>query len=171
MLRPIGILDPSKPFVFNVQVHPNEWLIINIQAAYFYLVNYDETNWKRLSNALNSKNFEKIPPLTRGKLLYDAFTLARFGKLKYSVALSLIKYLEREKDYIALDSFFYVFDFFYTNFAGLKDFHYLQVSVYPTNIDLLKLKIFIFCYKIKSSFLIMTFSTFEIYLKLYSENF
>lgn len=124
-------LDPSTNTERNV-TYPisDEWFIINPDAAYYYLVNYDNTNWKRLANALNSETFGKMQPETRGKLIYDAFTLAKHKLLKYDVALEFIKYLRREKDYIVLNTFFHVFDYFYNKYSGIKNFNYLQVCTY-----------------------------------------
>lgn len=128
-LRASVIYKPGTTFHGFTDANINEWYIINAQASYYYLVNYDETNWKRLANALNSENFGHIAPVTRGKLLYDAFTLARCGYLRYDVALELIKYLDKERDYIVLETFFYVFDYFYSRFSGLQNFHYIEVSI------------------------------------------
>lgn len=114
----------------------NDWFILNKEASYHYLVNYDNKNWNLIAKALNSQNFGKIPPLTRAKLLHDAFILAEYRKLNYSIALQLIKYLPRETDYIVLTSFFCVFNSFYNKFSELENFHYLQVRIYlfPVNI-------------------------------------
>lgn len=109
------------------QIKPDEWFMLNVEASYYYLVNYYNRNWILLAAALNSEDFSGIPPLSRAKLFYDAFTLAKFDKLKYSLALQLTKYLPKETDYIVWDSFFYVFRPFYKQFSGLTEFHYLQV--------------------------------------------
>lgn len=127
-LTPEVWLVPSESL--DVHINMNDWLIVNKEASYYYLVNYDNKNWKMLASALNSENFGNIPPLTRAKLLYDAFTMAMVERLKYSVALELIKYIKHERDYIVLSSFFYVFDFFYRKFSEVENFHHLQVSVH-----------------------------------------
>lgn len=122
-------MEPTKPYKFPHHVGQNEWLIINVEAAYLYLVNYDDINWMRIAKALDSENFGNIPPLTRAKLIYDAFTLVLFDRLHYKVALELVKYLWREKDYIPLNSLFYVLDLFYSNFAGIENFHHFEVCI------------------------------------------
>lgn len=106
------------------------WFIINTEASFYYLVNYDEMSWKRLACALDRPTLSDIPPMTRGKLLHDVFTLAKHGELKYSVALEFIKYLSHETEYITLDSFFNVFEFFYLKFSRLEYFDHLKVCIF-----------------------------------------
>lgn len=124
------VLEPSDPCpkMLGQKVDKtNKWFIINVQASYYYLVNYDKTNWMHLACALKADGFSGIHFLTRSKLLYDAFTLARHGELEYSVALEFVASLKDEEEYITFNTFFYVFDFFYSKFAGLTSFDYLQV--------------------------------------------
>lgn len=127
--KPVTWLVPSSNVSWNFEVNPHEWLIVNKQASFYYVVNYDERNWKMIASSLNSNDFGKIPPLTRAQLLSDAFNLARSGRLNYRVALEMSKFLKRETDYLVLNSFFYVFEFFYYRFSGLDCFHIYQVSV------------------------------------------
>lgn len=84
--------------------------ILNVHSG-FYRVNYDETNWRRIIEYLNSENFDKIHVLNRAQLLDDAFDLARSGHLNYEIALELSGFLERETDYIVWYSFFDTLDF------------------------------------------------------------
>jgi hypothetical protein len=62
-------------------------------------VNYDTDNWNLIIKQLQESH-SNILPLNRAQLLDDALNLARAGKLPYSVALDLTKYLEHEEDYI-----------------------------------------------------------------------
>lgn len=101
---------------------------MNKQFAGYFRTNYDEENWKLIASYLDSDNFDKIPPLTRAGLLNDAFILARAGRLKYSVALELTKYLHRETDYIPLKSLFNEFTNFNQLFRGLEGFELFEVS-------------------------------------------
>lgn len=125
-ISPQAWLEPNKPLTWDNKIKSDDWLIVNKEASFYYLVNYDEKNWKLIANALNTDNFGKIPPMTRAKLIYDAFMLAISSELKFSVALQLIKYLRKETDYVVLEIFFYVFDFFYKKFSTLEDFHHLE---------------------------------------------
>lgn len=125
-LTPIEWLPNSTQFNWTYHLEFDEWIIVNKEASFYYLVNYDDSNWELIASALNSDNCGNIPPLTRAKLLYDAFMLALSKRLKYSIALELTKYLRREKDYYVWNTFFYVFSYFYKSFSALDDFHYLQ---------------------------------------------
>lgn len=65
-----------------------------------YRVNYDEENWRLITAALNSPEYEKIDPLNRVQLLADALDLAWRGDVPYPLALGLLGYLQRETAYL-----------------------------------------------------------------------
>nr|CAD7397313.1 unnamed protein product [Timema poppensis] len=81
-------------------INQEEWIIFNIQETSFYRVNYDATNWALIAAHLNSDSFEQIPPVNRAQLLDDVFNLARAGYVDYTLVLQMVKYLERETDYV-----------------------------------------------------------------------
>ena len=60
-------------------------LVINVQQTGYYRVNYDKTNWKLISKAMES-NPDSIHKVNRGQALNDAFSLARAGLLNYEVS-------------------------------------------------------------------------------------
>lgn len=64
----------------------------------YYLVNYDETNWKMLSAELNGASPSAIPASSRAQLLHDALALARGGRVGYAVALPFLRALKRERE-------------------------------------------------------------------------
>lgn len=72
----------------------------------YYRVNYDETNWKLITDYLKGENFENIHVLNRAQLVDDAFNLARSGRLSYSVLFDLAEYIRQETDYAPLYSLF-----------------------------------------------------------------
>ncbi|XP_037950077.1 aminopeptidase N-like [Teleopsis dalmanni] len=78
----------------------NEWIIFNIQMAGLYKVKYDDHNWNMLIDTLLSSNFEKIHIINRAQLIDDALSLAWSGDVDYDVAMRLIEYLTREREYI-----------------------------------------------------------------------
>lgn len=39
----------------------NEWILLNINVTGYYLVNYDESNWKKLQNQLQTDLSVGIP--------------------------------------------------------------------------------------------------------------
>lgn len=95
----------------------------------YYRINYDETNWKLLASYLNTSDYTNISPLNRAHLIYDAFTLARSGRLSYSVALELTNYLHRETDYIPLYAFASVFSYFNSLASGGSNYKLFEVGV------------------------------------------
>ncbi|GFO27613.1 aminopeptidase n [Plakobranchus ocellatus] len=84
----------------------DEWFAFNAMGKGFYRVNYEESNWLRLSEHLVA-NTEALPFQLRQVLLDDAFSLARARLLNYRLAFKMIRYLSRETDLrvwtIALD--------------------------------------------------------------------
>ncbi|CAG9805230.1 unnamed protein product [Chironomus riparius] len=77
-----------------------QWFIFNIQQLGYYRVNYDESNWNKIIQILNSKNFDQIHVLNRAQLIDDAMTFAFDGVISYDIALGIVSYLRRETDYI-----------------------------------------------------------------------
>lgn len=69
----------------------------------YYRVNYDETNWHLIVNQLKSAN-EDIHVLNRAQIIDDALSLARSGRLNYSVLFKLLEYIVQETDYVPLYS-------------------------------------------------------------------
>lgn len=64
-------------------------------------MNYDEDNWRLITNSLKTKeSMLKIHPVNRAQLVDDALNLARSGRLPYKIAMELFTYLAVEEDYI-----------------------------------------------------------------------
>jgi aminopeptidase N len=78
----------------------SQWYIFNIQQLGYYRVNYDDNNWRRIIEILNSDDYDKIHVLNRAQLVDDALTLAFDGVISYDIALGVVSYLSRETDYI-----------------------------------------------------------------------
>lgn len=49
--------DQSAEF----QTSPNEWLLLNINVTGYYQVNYDENNWRKIQNQLQTDLSVSIP--------------------------------------------------------------------------------------------------------------
>lgn len=67
----------------------------------FYRVNYDNTNWQRIINYLNSDKYTKIHVLNRAQIIDDMYYFMKVGKITPQTFFDLIGYLKRETDYIA----------------------------------------------------------------------
>ncbi|KAL9980013.1 hypothetical protein ACROYT_G008544, partial [Oculina patagonica] len=74
----------------------NGWIIANINATGFFMVNYDEENWKKLTAQLR-KDHQVFSPSDRAGLIHDVFTLSCGGLLDPVLALNLSTYLVREQ--------------------------------------------------------------------------
>ncbi|CAG5101655.1 Similar to APN1: Aminopeptidase N (Plutella xylostella) [Cotesia congregata] len=84
---------------------PDQWVICNKQQFGYYRVNYDERNWKLITNYLKSENYKKIHVLNRAQLIDDAFVFAEFGYLNFNVAFDLARYLKVETEYVPWATF------------------------------------------------------------------
>lgn len=78
----------------------DQWVIFNPQLATLYKVNYDANNWKLLIETLTKGDFERIHVLNRAQLVDDILYFAWTGSQDYEVALSLIGYLQREREFL-----------------------------------------------------------------------
>lgn len=73
-------------------------------------VNYDSCNWKMLSQYLQSPDREKIPVLTRAKLLHDSWNLAYSGELCFKIALNMTLFLKEERSHVVWEPVFMMID-------------------------------------------------------------
>lgn len=65
----------------------------------FYRVNYDDTLWNQIEQALKSSNFGEIDEISRALILDDVFNFARASYMDYFTALDIASYLENETGY------------------------------------------------------------------------
>uniref|UniRef100_A0A7I4YHY9 Aminopeptidase n=1 Tax=Haemonchus contortus TaxID=6289 RepID=A0A7I4YHY9_HAECO len=74
-------------------------IVVNAERYGFYRQNYDENGWRKIIKRLNH-NYEIFSARTRNAIISDAFAAATIGRLDYTVALDLIGYLEREREFL-----------------------------------------------------------------------
>lgn len=84
----------------------DQWVIFNTQLSTLYKVNYDERNWKMLIETLTHGDFDRIHVINRAQLIDDALYLAWTGEQDYEIAMRLIEYLKREREYLPWKSAF-----------------------------------------------------------------
>uniref|UniRef100_A0A0C9R2S6 Aminopeptidase n=1 Tax=Fopius arisanus TaxID=64838 RepID=A0A0C9R2S6_9HYME len=106
-------LEKNKPIVdHDLKLAKDKWVIFNKQHFGYYRVNYDENNWKLITEFLKTKNYTDIHVLNRGQVVDDALNLARIGKLTYRTAFGLLDFLKQDFDYVpwhsALTGFAYL---------------------------------------------------------------
>ena len=98
-LTPKYLLNPEESLIIVSRIPSDDWIVFNLQQSGYYRVNYDQRNWRMLTDYLNLKNFTRIHRVNRAALVDDAFNLARAGYVNYSIPFNLSKYLVRETDY------------------------------------------------------------------------
>lgn len=95
----------------------------------YYRVNYDEANWRLISDQLH-KDHRVISVLSRAQLLDDSLNIARTGSLPYSIPFELSSYLRTERDFTPWSS-------------ALTAFNYLDKILYHTATkDKLRVRLF-----------------------------
>ena len=57
----------------------DQWVVFNVDQTGYYRVNYDEKNWKLITDQL-LQDVSKIYQTNRAQLLDDSWNLARAGK-------------------------------------------------------------------------------------------
>lgn len=89
----------------------DQWVIFNLQQTGYYKVNYDEHNWNLLIQQLVTDH-NVITTINRAQIIDDGLDLARAGQLSYSIAFKVLRYLDKEKEYLpwkaAINSLGYV---------------------------------------------------------------
>ncbi|XP_012723064.2 aminopeptidase N [Fundulus heteroclitus] len=112
----------------------SDWLLANLDVVGYYRVNYDDSNWSKLLNALNT-NHSVIPVINRAQLVDDAFNLARAKIIPTVQALETTMYLKNERDYMPWESALNNLDFFFLMFDRSEVYgpmqDYLRSQVTP----------------------------------------
>lgn len=92
-------LETEKNQSAEFQTSPNEWLLLNINVTGYYQVNYDENNWRKIQNQLQT-DLSVIPVINRAQIIHDSFNLASAGKLPITLPLSNTLFLAQETEYM-----------------------------------------------------------------------
>ncbi|KAM4553153.1 aminopeptidase N-like [Fundulus diaphanus] len=112
----------------------SDWVLANLDVVGYYRVNYDDSNWSKLLNALNT-NHNAIPVINRAQLVDDAFNLARAKIIPTVQALQTTEYLKNERDYMPWESALNNLDFFFLMFDRSEVYgpmqDYLRSQVTP----------------------------------------
>ncbi|XP_018397965.1 PREDICTED: uncharacterized protein LOC108775982, partial [Cyphomyrmex costatus] len=101
-----------RPDQHNISftIDPNDWIIVNLQLTGYYRVSYDNENWQKIANYLNSKEYENIHVLNRAQIVIDSFILIFDDRISALLFLQLSGYLSKERDYVAWQSLFEVIE-------------------------------------------------------------
>nr|XP_048290846.1 aminopeptidase N [Myodes glareolus] len=77
----------------------NEWVLLNLGVTGYYQVNYDEGNWRKIQNQLQS-DLTVIPAINRAQIIHDSFDLASAQRIPVTLALSNTLFLYKETEYM-----------------------------------------------------------------------
>ncbi|XP_006615840.1 aminopeptidase N [Apis dorsata] len=102
--------NSAKNLTVPDNTNENHFIIVNPEEIGMFPVNYDSCNWKMLSQFLQSPNREKIPVLTRAKLLHDSWNLAYSGELCFGIALNMTLFLKEERSHVVWEPVFMMID-------------------------------------------------------------
>lgn len=92
-------LETEKNQSTQFQTSSNEWLLLNVNVTGYYQVNYDEENWRKIQNQLQT-DLSVIPVINRAQIIHDSFNLANAQKLPITLPLSNTLFLAKEKEYM-----------------------------------------------------------------------
>lgn len=128
--RPVQWMRGQKEIgIFNVDIAPNHWMIVNIQETGYYRVNYDAENWNLITTHLrNPSRYHEIGASNRAQLIDDALNLARAGYLDYTIALNVTRYLEHETDYVPWTASIHALNFIDSMLIKRGDYYLFKVS-------------------------------------------
>jgi len=101
-------------------------MLINSLTGY-YRVNYDNSNWRKIANYLNSDNYTKIHVLNRAQIIDDSYHFMKTNQLDIEIFLELANYLSRETDFVALYPMFNLLDYM-EDFYKIPGTDYFKVS-------------------------------------------
>lgn len=132
---PFWLNGTEKEQKDSLKTTTNEWLLLNLDVTGYFRVNYDEGNWKKLQNQLQT-DLSVIPIINRAQIIHDAFTLSSAGMVGVTLALDNTLFLSKEKEYMpwqaAVDSLSYfklMFDRTDEVYVPMKN--YLKKQVTP----------------------------------------
>ncbi|XP_029035079.1 aminopeptidase N isoform X2 [Osmia bicornis bicornis] len=109
---PLWLTKGNEPKNLTVPDITDEdhFIIVNPEEIGMFPVNYDSCNWKMLTQYLRGPNREKIPVLTRAKLLHDSWNLAYSGELCFGIALNMTLFLQEERCHVVWEPVFMMID-------------------------------------------------------------
>ncbi|KAF5299274.1 hypothetical protein FQA39_LY02447 [Lamprigera yunnana] len=107
------------PVVTIKRDYNSKGLIYVTQTSY-YRVNYDDNNWKMITEALYTNHID-IDVLNRAQLIDDSINLGNTGRLDLKIVKNLTDYLSREDDPLPWQSF-------NNNAKQLKSYFYYSIN-------------------------------------------
>lgn len=117
----------------DAELTRSRWHLFNIQQTGYYRVNYEESNWRAITEELQRQSSRgaskfRISVANRAQLIDDAMNLARAGYIAYDIALNLTRYLQNEMEYVPWKAAISGFHFLNTMFINQGEYDLLKVS-------------------------------------------
>lgn len=84
----------------SINIQSNDWLILNKQQTGYYRVLYDNQNYNLIANELRQGDLTRIHLSSRAQIIDDALEFAKTDRLNYTIVFDILKYLERELEYV-----------------------------------------------------------------------
>lgn len=106
----------------------DDWLMVNNQQAGYYRVQYDQTNYDLLADAM-VRNISLFPETNRAQLLDDLYNLARTNRESYATALRAAQFLEFDTSYISWYPAITMFTTIDNNFHGHESYPRFRVRM------------------------------------------
>ncbi|XP_018343088.1 PREDICTED: glutamyl aminopeptidase-like [Trachymyrmex septentrionalis] len=127
-------LNPNMSYLELTTIKEDDWIIINVQQAGYYRINYDNDNWEKLARYLNSTEYMNIHVLNRAQIIDDAYFFLLRNKLEYSFFEQLTSYLSNETNYVAWYPMFKILEnmsgfFPFSNSTRVKE-HFQKILIF-----------------------------------------
>nr|XP_012228978.1 PREDICTED: aminopeptidase N-like [Linepithema humile] len=92
-------LSSFTPNIRISDIGNNDWIILNLQQAGYYRVNYDFENWNKIAVYMR-ENYNSIHVLNRAQIIDDAFYFLRQGQLNFHLFCNITSFLLEDTDYV-----------------------------------------------------------------------
>lgn len=112
----------------------DEWVLLNLNVTGYYMVNYDEDNWKKIQKQLET-NLSVIPVINRAQIIHDAFNLASARRIPITLALDNTLFLIQETEYMPWEAALSSLNYFKLMFDRFEVYgpmkNYMRKQVQP----------------------------------------
>ncbi|MFH4978360.1 hypothetical protein AB6A40_005069 [Gnathostoma spinigerum] len=144
--QPMQWLHEGKGVAEQIAADLDDIVVLNSESRGFYRVNYDHDGWMKIIAALLKDPNSIQGPLSRARIVDDAFVLAQAGLISYEIPLNLSQYLVAETEFLpwtaALDGLGFIQSYFGDSVESehIREFldHILAALYQKINWDLLQ---------------------------------
>merc|ERR1712130_936080 len=97
----LRMMDQKEEEMIISVPQTSTWVKLNVGQFGFYRVHYPVKTWHHFSTLLDT-DYTIFSPADRASLLSDAFAMAEFGRLSYSVPMNMAQYIRDEPHIVPL---------------------------------------------------------------------